>query len=334
MAASPLDQLLRLWILPSKIAAASASVLAALALALASFGLYAVLSFAVSQRLREIGIRLALGATSRDVAQLVLTDTWRLVGAGLIAGGAGVALGAPCSRHGCRRCPCCAWSDHMIHDVRYAVRALAANPGFTAAAILALALGIGANTAIFTAVYGVLLKPLPYREPDGLVRISETRRGGSWNVAVPNYLDWRARNHVFRAMAIFNTASRVIVVRRPAVPPTSFRWAPAKSACSTSWACPRHRDGCSSKKKGKPGAAVAVITDDIWRRRFGGDPSIVGQAARMDDAPSALSACCRLACGRSTWTSGFRIGRSSCPRCSSIAPITPASASSPDCGPA
>ena len=95
VAASPLDQLLRLWILPSKIAAASASVLAALALALASFGLYAVLSFAVSQRLREIGIRLALGATSRDVARLVLTDTWRLVGAGLIAGGAGVALGAP-----------------------------------------------------------------------------------------------------------------------------------------------------------------------------------------------------------------------------------------------
>src|SRR6476661_5335486 len=99
----------------------------------------------------------------------------------------------------------------MINDLRYAVRALAATPGFTAAAVLALALGIGANTAIFTAVYGVLLKPLPYRDPGGLVRISETRRGGSWNVAVPNYLDWRARNHVFSAMAIFNTANRVIV---------------------------------------------------------------------------------------------------------------------------
>src|SRR6476661_4526735 len=95
----------------------------------------------------------------------------------------------------------------MINDLRYAVRALAATPGFTAAAVLALALGIGANTAVF----GVLLKPLPYRDPGGLVRISETRRGGSWNVAVPNYLDWRARNHVFRGMAIFNTAGRVIV---------------------------------------------------------------------------------------------------------------------------
>src|SRR6476660_6727575 len=99
----------------------------------------------------------------------------------------------------------------MINDLRYAVRALAATPGFTAAAVLALALGIGANTAIFTAVYGVLLKPLPYGDPDGLVRISETRRGGAWNVSYPNYLDWRARNHVFEEMAIFNTYGRVII---------------------------------------------------------------------------------------------------------------------------
>src|SRR3954466_10333329 len=91
----------------------------------------------------------------------------------------------------------------MLHDIRYACRTLAANPGFTLAAVLTLALGIGANTAIFTAVYGVLLKPLPYGDPDRIVRISETRRGGAWNVSYPNYLDWRARNHVFEEMAIF-----------------------------------------------------------------------------------------------------------------------------------
>ena len=93
-----------------------------------------------------------------------------------------------------------------MNDIRYAVRTLAGSPGFTLAAILTLALGIGANTAIFTAVYGVLLKPLPYADADRLVRVSETRRGGSWNVAVPNYLDWRARNRVFSGMAIFNTS--------------------------------------------------------------------------------------------------------------------------------
>src|SRR5678816_2165233 len=99
----------------------------------------------------------------------------------------------------------------MLGDIRYALRTLAASPGFTLAAVLTLALGIGANTAIFTAVYGVLLKPLPYGEPDRIVRISETRRGGAWNVAWPNYVDWRARNHVFAEMAIFNTYGRVIV---------------------------------------------------------------------------------------------------------------------------
>jgi putative ABC transport system permease protein len=98
----------------------------------------------------------------------------------------------------------------MLQDIRYACRTLGANPGFTVAAGLTLALGIGANTAIFTAVYGVLLKPLPYGDPDRIVRISETRRGGAWNVSYPNYLDWRGRNHVFEEMAIFNTYGRVI----------------------------------------------------------------------------------------------------------------------------
>jgi putative ABC transport system permease protein len=102
----------------------------------------------------------------------------------------------------------------MLADLRYALRTLAASRGFTSAAVLTLALGIGANTAIFTAVYGVLLKPLPYSDPNGLVRISETRRGGAWNVSYPNYLDWRARNHVFESMAIFNTYGRVAIAAR------------------------------------------------------------------------------------------------------------------------
>src|SRR3954467_2233320 len=155
----------------------------------------------------------------------------------------------------------------MINDVRYALRALGANPGFTLAAVLTLALGIGANTAIFTAIYGVLLKPLPYGEPDRLVRNSEPRRGGSWNVAVPNYLDWRARNHVFADMAIFNTNNRVII----AADGGPAEMYPSGTGETNMFALMRvsaAHGRLFAEDEAKPGALVAIITDDAWRKRF------------------------------------------------------------------
>jgi putative ABC transport system permease protein len=171
----------------------------------------------------------------------------------------------------------------MLGDIRYALRTLGASPGFTIAAVLTLALGIGANTAIFTAVYGVLLKPLPYGDPDRLMRIAETRRGGSWNVAYPNYIDWRARNHVFDEMAIFNTYKRVIIAGDGMAADTY-----GAGTCETQMLplmgiqAARGRLFTEDEKDEKK-PLVAVITDAVWRKRFGGDPAIVGQAVRMDD---------------------------------------------------
>jgi putative ABC transport system permease protein len=170
----------------------------------------------------------------------------------------------------------------MRQDVRDAVRTLAGSPGFTAAAILTLALGIGANTSIFTAVYGVLLKPLPYDAPDRLVRINETRRGGSWNVAVANYLDWRGRNHVFRAMAIFNTANRVIVPL-PDGPATVLPAGTCEVGMFHLMGVPAAHGRLFLESEEAPGTLVAIISDDAWRRQFGGDPAIVGRAVRFDD---------------------------------------------------
>ena len=94
--------------------------------------------------------------------------------------------------------------DNLIRDARFALRTMARKPGFTAIAIIIMALGIGANTAIFSLVRAVLLRPLPFADPDRLVMVWEdaTKYGFPKNTPAPgNYADWKARNEVFEAMA-------------------------------------------------------------------------------------------------------------------------------------
>ena len=93
--------------------------------------------------------------------------------------------------------------EALRQDLRYAFRTLRKNPGFTCVALITLALAIGANTAIFSVVYGALLRPLPYADPDRLIVLNETHpRIGTISVSYPNFLDWRAQNHVFSGMAV------------------------------------------------------------------------------------------------------------------------------------
>jgi putative ABC transport system permease protein len=97
----------------------------------------------------------------------------------------------------------------MWHDLRYAVRTLAKSPAFTIVAILALTLGIGANTAIFSIVNGVLLRPMPYRDASKLVRLYETYLPtGEGSVSTLNFQDWREQNRVFDGLAAYHSVSR------------------------------------------------------------------------------------------------------------------------------
>ena len=96
----------------------------------------------------------------------------------------------------------------LWHDIRYGARMLVKNPGVTIIIIIALALGIGANTAIFSVVNAVLLRPLPYNESERLVLLNEKSPVlDEMSISYPNFLDWRAHNQTFEKMGVFNIAS-------------------------------------------------------------------------------------------------------------------------------
>ena len=168
----------------------------------------------------------------------------------------------------------------LIQDLRYGLRMLARNPGFTAVAVIALALGIGANTAIFSVVNGVLLEPLPYHDPERLVRLSETSPDFStMSVAYPNYLDWKDQGRSFDGLA-------------------SVRWEDYDLTASGQ---PEHLNGKMvsanffrvlginptlgrdfDPQADRLGAApVILISGGLWSRRFGSNPAVIGTQLRL-----------------------------------------------------
>src|SRR5437867_2485408 len=172
----------------------------------------------------------------------------------------------------------------MLQDILHALRQLRLNPAFFAIAICVIALGIGANTAMFSVIDAVILKPLPYANPDRLVMLWETRpdRGFANNVvSAANYLDWRVRTTSFDAMSamIFRTASLTGIgepeeVRAQLVGEDFFPMLGVAMAHGRSFT----QDEC------KPGAAAAaILSDALWRRKFSADSSILGRTVRLNN---------------------------------------------------
>ena len=175
----------------------------------------------------------------------------------------------------------------MLLDLRYAVRTLARAPLFTAMAAATLALGIGANTAIFSVINTVLLKPLPYHEPERLVRFEEGRADFRLNISYPNFLDWRARARSFAGMAVFNAFGRTLIAdgERPEVVPSGtaeanlFRVLGVEPVAGRVFANDEHTPGAPR---------VALISHRLFQRRYGLDPSIVGRAIPIGGAPTTV----------------------------------------------
>ena len=172
----------------------------------------------------------------------------------------------------------------LIQDMRYGVRTLAKAPSFTIVSLLTLALGIGANTAIFSFVDAVLLKPLPYADADRIVMVMEKPPGGGRNgISTLNYLDWKNQNSVFEHMTAFAngiaTLSGVgepVQLRRGNVAPDYFQIFGVHAVLGRTLAT-----GEDQPDKNH----VVVLSHVLWETQFGGDPKLVGSVIRLDGEP-------------------------------------------------
>jgi predicted permease len=177
-----------------------------------------------------------------------------------------------------------AWWHGWTQDVRYAVRALRRQPAFTATVLATIALAVGVNGAIFSAMDAALLRPLPYREPDRLVHLwqSAMSRAERGNSTYPNFLDWRRENRSFSALAGYH--SNRMVLGEGAQP--RVVWAGKTSANFFDVLGVRPAVGRFFREgEDAVGAPrVVVLSNELWRREFGADPGVVGRPVRLDGA--------------------------------------------------
>lgn len=172
---------------------------------------------------------------------------------------------------------------NLLHDLRYAVRALLKQPGFTAIAVLTLALAIGANTAIFSVVNAVLLRPLPYQNPDQLIAVYEKRLALGRErglVSPPDFIDWRAQNSVFENIAAYTswTANRT-----DGDEPERIVGSLATAELFPTLGISATLGRTFSAEEDRPNAnRVVVISDRLWQRRFAADPSIIGKPVMLN----------------------------------------------------
>jgi len=170
-----------------------------------------------------------------------------------------------------------------LAELRQAIRSLRRRPAFTLAAVLTLALGVGANIAVYQVIYTVLLRPLPFREPQCLVQIWESAPVlPQLQVTVPDFEDWRRQSHSFAQMAAytFQAMNHITLVGQgePEVVQATNVTRGLFSAMGIRPLLGREFSAAEAHEK----RAVALVSEKLWRRKFGGDPAIVGRTMRLE----------------------------------------------------
>ena len=181
-----------------------------------------------------------------------------------------------------------AWVEQGKQDLLFAVRLWRKSPAFTAVVVAMLALGIGANTTIFSALDAVMLRPLPYPEPDRLVKIFEvTDRGNLNNTSGGAYLDWQSNQTTFDAMAVVNSVT--VNLRASDSPERLNGMAVSHEFLEVFGVRPVVGRGFlpADDQLGQDNNVV-LLTDELWRSRFGADRGVVGQTILLDDVPRTV----------------------------------------------
>jgi putative ABC transport system permease protein len=177
--------------------------------------------------------------------------------------------------------------DSIIKDIRYGIRSLLKRPGFTAIALVALALGIGANTAIFSLVNAVVLQPLPYKDPDQLVWIWGNIRNGISRASVgpADYLDFREQNKTFEHLAASTSSPKSIAFTGSGEPERLEVSTVTGNYFDAFGVAPALGRGFSLDNEKTGQDQVAVLSHALWQRRFGGDQQIVNKTIILDSRP-------------------------------------------------
>src|ERR1700722_4346219 len=173
------------------------------------------------------------------------------------------------------------WFEDFLVDVHYGLRTLQKNAGFTAIAVLTLALGIGANTALFSVVNGVLLTPLPYKNPEQLVWLAESKPNfATGSISLPNFRDWQRGNRSFSSMAVTRGFAYSLTglgeaeqIRAMLITCDLFSMLGVRPALGRWFAPGEDEIGA---------APIAVISDGLWKRKFGSSADVLGRNLTLD----------------------------------------------------
>ncbi|MGH9840157.1 MAG: ABC transporter permease [Blastocatellia bacterium] len=176
------------------------------------------------------------------------------------------------------------WEDEMIQDLRFGVRMLGKNPGFAFVAVFTLALGIGANSAIFSVVNAVLLRPLPYRDPDRLVAASHYRRVTDHHAVLsPDFQNWRAQSQSFEQIAAYTSgAVGTADLSGGGEPERLTAGLVTANLFPTLGVPPALGRGFTTAEDQPNSAPVVILSHKLWQRRFGGDPQLIGRAITLN----------------------------------------------------